>query len=287
MKLITGTARNLRPAAATVSLDLGGESVRLHQPGLVKEGDELIVAGPRQGGTLIGYAWRNLTRGGANQAALLEDRKRLVLSVLLLALGCWGAFGPPSDNPQLYYSQRIGGFSFVFLWGLVAGDAALTVAQKLLAAFAVNRAGIETVRGAARNVRLSEDRFAARFEVDAREVALSGMPRRIVIGEGDEVAVAGRRAGPVLIAADYRNLTRRVAGRRWMALGVAGQFAGAGAMAFAAAGLWLQTDPALAITVLRRALALAFMTGTLVYALERYLRWRLDLTAWRRIRTAR
>jgi hypothetical protein len=290
MKLISGTARNVRSTAETLSLDLDGQDVRLHKPGgkgLVEDGDDLIVAGPQEGGALVGYAYRNVTRGHGDRAALWEDSKRLVLSVLFFALGCWPAFSPPSDDQVLFYSQRIGGYGFVILWGLVAGDAALTIARKILAGFRVNRAGIETVRGTARNVRLSEDRCAAHFDVDARQVKLAGMPRKIVIGDGDEVAVAGRRAGGVLLGMDYSNVTRRVAGRRWMAFGVLGRVLWIGVVAFGAAGLWSQADPAFIITLLRRALALAFMTGVLIYAVDQYFRWRLDLTAWWRIRAPR
>ena len=52
MKLTSGTARNVRSTAATLSLDLDGQDVRLHKPcgkGLVEDGDDLVVAGARSG----------------------------------------------------------------------------------------------------------------------------------------------------------------------------------------------------------------------------------------------
>jgi hypothetical protein len=174
---------------------------------------------------------------------------------------------------------------FALGFGFAAIDAIVKIAQKFLAGFRMNCAAIETVRGTARNVHLSKDRRTAHFDVDAQQIELE-MPRTIVIADGDEVAVAGQRAGDGLLGIDYSNVTRHVTGRSWMTFGPPGALLWIGAVSAGAIGLWVGGDDTAIITLFRRVLAFAFMTGVLIYGFDRYFRWRLDLEAGRRVRSA-
>jgi hypothetical protein len=106
-----------------------------------------------------------------------------------------------------------------------------------------------------------------------------------VIGDDDEVVVTGHRTGDVLAGMGYRNVTRGVAGRSWTVVSLIWTVLWMGALlASLVAGLWFEGEDTAIFIAIRRALALAFMMAILVFALDRFFRWRLDLEAWRRVR---
>jgi hypothetical protein len=291
MKLISGTARNVRRAAGTEALTLdlddhGGVRLDTGESRLVEDGDNLIVAGPQEAGVVIGYAYRNITRGYGHRASCEEDAKKWVASVLFFALGIWAALSPPSDLLPLPWTQHIAGSVFALVWAIGVIHVIITIAQKFLAWFRVNCAAIETVRGKAHNVRLSQDHRAAHFDVDAHHVKLE-MPSEIVIADGDEVAVAAQRAGAVLVGMDYSNVTRSVAGRSWMAFGPLSQLLLHGVLSVIviSGGFGVNHAPAIFV-LLGRVLSFVLVTGILISALDRFFRWRLNLEAWRRARAA-
>jgi hypothetical protein len=290
MKLISGTARNVRRAAGTeaLTLDLDGHGVHLDtgESSLAEDGDDLIVAGPQEAGVVIGYAYRNITRGHGHRASCQEDAKNWVVSVLFFALGIWAALSPPSDLLPLPWTQHIAGSVFALGWAIGIIRVTITIAQKFLAWFRVNCAAIETVKGKARNVRLSQDHRAAHFDVDAHQVKLE-MPGEIVIADGDEVAVAAQRAGAVLVGMDYSNMTRSAGGRSWMAFRPLSQLLLHCVLlvTVVSGGFGVNHAPAIFV-LLGRVLSFVLVTGILISALDRFFRWRLTLEASRRARAA-
>jgi hypothetical protein len=304
MELIRGIARNVRDSAGagTINLDLDGRDVRLEKRAddsprhdgedggdlivagpQVKEGDDLIVAGQRQSGTVVCYAYRNLTQGYGSRASCRNDAF-LGLLTLFISIGAfWYSFDAHSDIPLFFWIQRITYLAFGLLFAVCTIVLVTIIAEKFLAAFRVNRAAFETLRGTARNVRLSTDRCGAYLDVDACRVEML-MSRKIAIADDDEVIIVGQRAGDVLTGFSYRNVTRGVAGRTWTAVGPIWTLLWLAVLLACLAGLWFGGEDAAIFVTIRRALALAFMMAILVFALDRFFRWRLDLEAWRRVR---
>lgn len=291
MELINGMARNVRSSstgADALDLDLGGRGVRLEKvarESLVQDGDELIVAGRREAAVVVGYAYRNITQGYGCRASCQSDGFVGVITLLFFVGACWAAFGAHSEIPLFLWTQRVLYFGLALLFAVFTIVQSISIVEKFLAGFRVNQAAIETVRGTAHNVRHSKDNCTAYFDVDARHIELS-MPRTIVIASNDEVVVAGQRAGGILAGMDYRNVTQGVTGRSWTVYGFISWLLLIGViLAFDIAVLWFGSDDAAIFIALRRALALAFTMGILVFALDRFFRWRVDLEAWRRVRS--
>lgn len=291
MELISGIAGNVRGSggADTLNLDLGGRDVRLEKPAhdgrSVEDGDKLIVAGNQEAGTVVGYAYRNITQGYWCRASYRDNAFQGVLT-LIFSLGAgWAAFDAQSEIPLLLWTQRVAFFALALLFAVFTGTLVVIIVEKFLAGFRVNRAALETLRGSARNVRLSTDGSGAYLDIDASRVELLFMPRKIVMADDDEVVVVGQRVGNVLTAISYRNVTRGVGGRSWTVVGLLSTLLWIGVLlAFVMTGLWFGGEEAAIFIAIRRSLALAFMMAILVFALDRFFRWRLDLEAWRRVR---
>ncbi len=290
MELISGITRNVRSSTTgvdTLDLDLGGRDVRLEkvaEKSLVQDGDELIVAGRQEAGAVVGYAYRNITQGYGCRASCKSDGFQGVLTLLFFAGGAWAAFDVQSEIALFLWTQRVLYSGLAVLFAVFTIVHIISIVEKFLAGFRVNRAAIETVRGTARNVRHSQNNCTAYFDVDACHIELA-MPRKIVIANGDEVIVAGQRAGGILAGMDYRNVTRGVVGRNWTVAGFLSRLLLIGmVLAAVIMGLWFGSDDAAIFIALRRALGLAFTMGILVLALDRFFSWRIDLEAWRRVR---
>ena len=291
MELVSGIARNVRASAGadTLNLDLGGRDVRLENPEhdsrRVQDDDKLIVAGNQESGTVVGYAYRNITQGYWCRASCRDNAFQGVLT-LIFSLGAgWAAFDAQSEIPLFLWTQRVVFLALALLFGVFTITLVIIIVEKFLAGFRVNRAALETLRGSARNVRLSTDRSGAYLDIDASRVELLFMPRKIVIANDDEVVVVGQRVGDVLTGMSYRNVTRGISGRSWTVVGLLSTLLWIGVLlAFLITGLWFGGDEAAIFIAIRRALALALMMATLVFALDRFFRWRLDLEAWRRVR---
>jgi hypothetical protein len=289
MELISGIARNVRSSttgADTLDLDLGGRDVRLEkvaQKSLVQDGDGLIVAGRRDAGAVVGYAYRNITQGYGCRASCHSDGFQGVLTLLFFVGGAWAAFDAQSEIPLFLWTQRVLYSGLALLFAVFTIVHIISIVEKFLAGFRVNRAAIETVRGPARNVRHSNGNCTAYFDVDVCHIELA-MPCKIVIANGDEVVVAGQRAGQILAGMDYRNVSQGVIGRSWSVSGFLSRLLIGVMLASVIMGLWFGSDDAAIFIALRRALALAFTMGILVLALDRFFRWRVDLEAWRRVR---
>jgi hypothetical protein len=250
----------------------------------VQDGDELIVAGPQEAEAVVGYAYRNITQGYGCRASCQSDGFQGLLTFFFAVGASWAALGAQSEMPLFLWTQRVLYFGLALVFAVFTIVQIISIVEKLLAGFRVNQAAIETVRGTAHNVRQSKDDCTAYFDVDAHHIELA-MPRKIVIANGDEVVVAGQRAGGILAGMDYRNVTRGVIGRSWTVSGFVSRLLLLGVMlACVITSLWLGSDDAAIFIALRRALALAFTMGILVLALDRFFRWRVDLEAWRRVR---
>jgi hypothetical protein len=292
MELIGGIARNVRSSATgadALGLDLGGRDVRLEkvaEESLVQDGDELIVAGRQEAGVVVGYAYRNITQGYGCRASCKSDGFQSVLTLLFLVAASWAAFDAQSEIPLFLWTQRVFYFGLALLFAVFTIVHIISIVEKFLAAFRVNQAAIETVSGTARNVRHSKDNCTAYFDVDARHIELA-MPRKIEITNDDEVVVAGQRAGGILAGMDYRNVTRGVIGRSWTVFGFISRLLLIGVMlASVIMVLWFGSEDAAIFIAFRRGLALVFTVGILVFALDRFSRWRVDLEAWRRVRAS-
>jgi hypothetical protein len=292
MELISGIARNVRGSstgADALDLDLDGRNVRLEKvarQSLVQDGDELIVAGPQDADAVVGYAYRNITQGYGCRASCQSDGVQGLLTLLFSVGASWAAFGAQSEIPLFLWTQRVLYFALALLFAALTIVQIISIVEKFLAGLRVNQTAIETVRGTAHNVRHSKDNCTAYFDVDARHIELA-MPRTIVIANDDQIVVAGQRAGGILAGMDYRNVTQGVIGRSWTVYGLISRLLLIGVMlAFDLAVLWFGSDDAAIFIALRRALALAFMMGILVLALDRFFRWRVDLEAWRRVRAS-
>jgi hypothetical protein len=246
--------------------------------------NELIVAGRQDAGAVVSYCYRNITQGYGCRASCRNDGFQGVLTLLFFVGGTWAAFDAQSEIPLFLWTQRVLYLGLALLFAVFTIVHIISIVEKFLAGFRVNRAAIETVRGTAHNVRRSKGNCIAYFDVDACHIELA-MPRKIVIANGDEVVVAGQRAGHILAGMDYRNVTRGVIGRSWIVSGFLSRLLLIGVMlAAVTVGLWFGSDDAAIFIALRRALALAFTMGILVLALDRFFRWRVDLEAWRRVR---
>jgi hypothetical protein len=302
MELISGIARNVRDSAGagTINLDLDGRDVRLEkladespeedgddlivaEQQEVKEGDHMIVAGQQKAGTFVGYAYRNITQGYGRRASCRNDAFQALLTLFISIGAFWYSFDAHSDIALFFWIQRVTFFAFALLFAVCTVVLVIIIVEKFLAGFRVNRAALETLRGAARNVCLSTDRCGAYLDIDARCVELL-MARKIAIADDDEVIIVGQRTADVLTGFSYHNLTRGVAGRRWTVIGPMWTLLWMGALLASVTGLWFGEEDAAIFIVIRRALALAFMMAILVFALDRFFRWRLDWEAWRRVR---
>jgi hypothetical protein len=290
MELISGIARNVRSTGAeTLNVDLDGRGVRLELPAgeghsLVQDGDALIIAGHTEAETVVGYAYRDITQGYSCRSSCQNDAFQGWLT-LIFALGAlWGACDAQSEIALFLWLQRILFFALAALFAVFTIVYLIMIIEKFLASFLVNQAALETLRGTASNIRHSTDNCAAFFDVDARHIELV-MPRKIAIAAADEVVITGQRAGDVLAGLSYRNLTQGAIGRSWSVFGLVSTVVLIGVMlALIVTGLWLSGEEAAFFIVIRRALALAFMMGVLIFALDRFFRWRLAFEAWRRAR---
>jgi hypothetical protein len=250
----------------------------------VQDGDDLIVAGHLEAGTIVGYAYRNISQGYSCRASCRDDAFQGWLTLIFFVGAGWYASEANSDIPLFLWLQRVVFFALAALFAVFTAVYLIVIVEKFLAAFRVNRAALERLRGIVSNVHLSTDGCTAYFDVDARRVELV-MPRRIAIAVADEVVIAGQRAGDILAGLGYRNVTQGAVGRRWPVVGLASTLLLIGVMPpLLVIGLWIGDDDAAIFTVIRRALAVAFMMAILVFALDRFFRWRLDLEAWRRVR---
>ena len=308
MELISGIARDVRgfPGTGTINLDLGGRQVRLvqrtdgrldqdHHNGEdlvladqqdVRDGDDLIVAGTEEAGIIVGYAYRNITQGFSWRASCKNDAFQGLLTLFLSIGAFWYGFEAGNEIPLFFWIHRITFFALALLFAAGTITYVIIIVERFSAAFRVNRAALETLQGIARNVRPSIDRFGAYLDIDARRVELLSMPRKIVIDDDDEVVIVGQRVGAVLAGMGYRNVTRGVVGRNWTPIGLTWTLLWMGAwLALPTALLWFSGEGMDDFDlVFGRALALVFLTATLVFALDRFFRWRLDLEAWRRVR---
>jgi hypothetical protein len=305
MELIRGIAGNVRDStgAGTIDLDIDGRDVRLEKRAddnreddgadrdhlmvarqqEVKAGDDLIVAGQQKAGAVVGYAYRNITQGYGRRASCRNDAFQALLTLFISIGAFWYSFAAHSDIPLFFWIQRVTFFAFALLFAVCTVVLVIIIVEKFLAGFRVNRAALETMRGTARNVRLSTDCCGAYLDIDAHCVGLF-MARKIAIADGDEVIIVGQRTGDVLTGFSYHNLTRGVAGRRWTVVGPMWTLLWMGALLASLTGLWFGGEDAAIFIAIRRALALAFMMAILVFALDRFFRWRLDWEAWRRVR---
>ena len=126
------------------------------------------------------------------------------------------------------------------------------------------------------------------MEVDGRRVQLV-MPREIKISDGDEVVVVGEQAGDVLAGIAYRNVTRSVLGRTWSSVGSMIFVPLCIVMIVAIFAVLWANDSGEAIdiwTALRRLLALGLLVGVMLFAFDRFFRWKLYWEASRRVNLA-
>jgi hypothetical protein len=306
MELVRGIARNVHALATTstqqpsggVGLEVNGRTVRLDMPAQecpwpIRDGDDIIVAGDMQAGTLVGFAYKDVTQAYVSSLSYGGDAVQAWLT-LILGLGVfWFGWNAHSEVSVLLWGQRLVVLSLALLFASFTLVYLNLIVEKRRATFLVVSASFETVKGIARNVEhVTGEREApgraVRIGLDGRRVHLA-MSREINIRDGDEIVVTGEQAGDVLVGIAYRNVTRSVLGRAWSsASGMI--FVPLCVMLIIAvfAGLWWNGngDDVDIWTAIRRLLALGFLVGTMLLALDRFFRWKLHWEACRRVKLA-
>lgn len=306
MELVRGIARNVHALATAstqqpgggVGLEVNGRTIRLDMPAQecpwpIRDGDDIIVAGDMQAGTLVGFAYKDVTQAYVSSLSYGGDAVQAWLT-LILGLGVfWYGWNAHSEIWVLLWGQRLIFLSMALLFASFTLVYLNLIVEKRRATFLVVSASFETVKGIARNVEhLAGEQEAAgravRMELGGRRVQLL-MSHKINIRDGDEVVVTGEPAGDVLVGIAYRNVTRSVLGRAWSS---------ASSMIFVPlcivlivaifAGLWWNDNgEGIDIwTAIRRLLALGFLVATMLLALDRFFRWKLHWEACRRVKLA-
>jgi hypothetical protein len=321
MELIHGIARNVRASADAdaLSLVIDGRDVRLQELGapaaeddpekaeessedsqvpghqepahqepgnrsIVKDGDEMIVAGRTDDGVFVGQAFWNVTQGREWRASVKADGFQGALTLILSGGALWAGLLADSEVPLWLWSERIVCFALALLFVVFAIVYVAVMVEKFLARFMVSRAALESLKGTASNVRLSTDHTGAFLDIGGRPIELY-MPHKIVIADGDEVVVTGQRNGAALAGMGYRNETRGIVGRRRIVLSLAWRLLLIGALpALVIFGLWFGDGDTAWVVAFRRALAMVFMMAIVVLALDRLFGWLLELEAWRRVK---
>jgi hypothetical protein len=319
MELIHGIARNVRASADAdaLSLVIDGRDVRLQELGapetdddpekaeespkdsqgpghqepgnrsLLKDGDEMVVAGRIEDGVFAGLAFWNVTQGHEWRASVKADGFQGALTLILSGGALWAGLLADSESVPLLWTERIVCSALALLFTVFAIVYVAVMAEKFRARFMVNRATLESLRGTASNVRLATDHTGAFLDIGGRPVELY-MPRKIGIADGDEVVVTGQPSGRGLTGMGYRNLTRGTMGRRWIMVSLAWRLLWiCGLLAIVIGALWFGEEEADFFTAFRRALALVLIMAIIVIALDRIFGWLLELEAWRRVKAGR
>ena len=306
MELGRGIARNVRALATapkqqqngSVSLEVNGRRVRLDMPPEkcpwpIRDGDDIIVAGDVQADTLVGFAYKDVTQSYVSSLSYGGDAVQAWITLILGVGVFWFGWNAHSDVSLFLWGQRVIFLSLALLFASFTLIYFNLIVDKLRATFLVVSTSFETVKGIARNIEhvAGEQQtagHAARMDLDGRRVQLV-MSREIKISDGDEVVVVGEQAGDVLAGIAYRNVTRSVLGRTWSSVGSM-IFVPLCVMMTAAifAGLWSNdTGEAMDIWIaLRRLLALGLFIGVMLFAFDRFFRWKLYWEASRRVNLA-
>jgi hypothetical protein len=298
MELVRGIAQNVRNLAPAteqekpgfVSLELNGRVVRLDMPPEacpwpVHDGDDIIVAGDLQAETLVGYAYKDVTQAYVSRASCRSEAVYGWLTLLMAVASLWYAWQADSDIALCFWTQRIIFLVMALLFALGTLAYIIAMAEKFRAAFLVVSTSLETVKGVARHVEHTPQGAGTRIELDGRRIDLL-MARAAAIREGDEVVVAGEPAGEVLSALIYRNITRSALGRAWSRAGMILTPVLLILIAAGLTGLWSNGEDLDIAIALRRLLALGIAMGLVLFALDRFFRWRLYSEAYRRVKQA-
>jgi hypothetical protein len=306
MELVKGIARNvLAPSAAAgqggaeapfVGFEIDDRTIRLdmareQSPWPLTDGDEVIVAGQQQGGTLVGYAYKDVAQGYLGRQSSRPDLGQAALTIILAGVSLW--YGATADNEiaLFLWTRRIVAFALAATLVACAMAYIFNVIQKFHAAFLVRRASIATVRGVASRMETAADAESGdriiRMELDGRPVQLVAR-RDLPIRDGDEVTVAGEVAGDALSVIAYRNLTRSTLGSAWSLLAMIPPILLIGLTLVVLALWWIDGDSeGLDIgTGVRWGMTVLFGLGSMVVALDCFFRWRLYREATHRVKRA-
>jgi hypothetical protein len=224
METLSGVAREPQTQAVEqktlLRFKVDGRSVELEPARAarccpIREGDDITLVGRENGDQVTALAYWNRSLGCTARASCGQEMTQGVLCLLTGSAMLAVAWILPNDIAFLKWAGRVGGTAVGALFCLFAEVYFHTIRTTFRAKFSLMRTALETVRGIARDVERAEQRSPRgrlqaskiSMKLDGRPVELHGFPAATLV-EGDDVAVAGKQRGGVLMGAAYRNFTR-------------------------------------------------------------------------------
>jgi hypothetical protein len=223
METLSGVAREPQTQAieqkTTLRFKVDGSSVELEPARAarscpIREGDDVMVVGRAQSDEVTALAYWNRSLGCVARASCGQHMTEGVLCLLTGIAMLVVAWMLPNDIAFLKWAGRVGGTAVAALFWLFTEVHFQAIRTTFRAEFSLMRAALETVRGIARDVEYTQQRsprgrLASKIsmKLDGRPVELHRFPAA-TLAEGDDVVVAGKQRGGVLIGTAYRNFTR-------------------------------------------------------------------------------